>query len=99
MYAPATADTNVNGKVLMLSRKSISPAICKLGFMACRLFVEVAPGTLGLVHNSELEVSKFGNVADWEVGDTLDVKVISVSLCLLHPEAPSQLSLGQASWL
>ncbi|CAL5228653.1 g11822 [Coccomyxa viridis] len=43
------------------------------------LFVEVAPGILGLVHNSELEVSKFGSVQDWEVGDTLDVKVISVA--------------------
>ncbi len=50
--------------------------------------MEVAPGILGLVHNSELEVSKFGSVQDWEVGDTLDVKVISVSLSFLHPEAP-----------
>ena len=50
--------------------------------------MEVAPGILGLVHNSELELAKFGNVADWEVGDTLDVKVTaaSLSLCKLkHP--------------
>ena len=70
--------------------------------MACRLFVEVAPDTLGLVHNSELEVAKFGSVTDWEVGDTLDVKVMSVSLycCKLkHPQAFALRSLpGTFPW-
>ena len=57
--------------------------------LACRLFVEIAPDTLGLVHVTNLEVSRFGSVADWEVGDTLDCKVLEASLYLCMSRAPS----------
>ena len=45
-------------------------------YLADRLFVEVAPGTLGLVHVSELELEKFGVVEDFHPGDRIDVKVL-----------------------
>ena len=46
--------------------------------------MEVGPDILGLVHNTELEANKYGSVADWEIGDTLDVKVMEVSLSLSY---------------
>ena len=56
--------------------------------LARRLFVEIVPDILGLVHVTNLEVSRFGSVADWEVGDTLDCKVLEASLYLCMSRAP-----------
>ena len=50
--------------------------------LVCRLFVEIAPGTLGLVRGRGLKTGRYGSVVDWEVGDLLDVKVLEASLSL-----------------
>ena len=43
--------------------------------------MEVTPGTTGLCHISEIELDKpVGVISEWAAGDTIDVKVISVSL-------------------
>ena len=43
--------------------------------------MEIAPGTTGLCHISEIELDKsVGVISEWAAGDTIDVKVISVSL-------------------
>jgi polyribonucleotide nucleotidyltransferase len=42
-------------------------------------FVEIIPGTDGLVHISELDTSRVGKVEDiCKVGDRIDVKVINI---------------------
>ena len=46
---------------------------------ARRLFVEIAPDTMGLVHISEIELDRhLAVIQEWDAGDSIDVKVISV---------------------
>lgn len=51
--------------------------------LTCRLFVEIAPEMLGLIHVTELEPHKFASVSDYQVGDKVDAKVLEASLTSL----------------
>ena len=56
---------------------------------ARRLFVEIAPNTVGLVHISEIELDRpSGVIQEWDAGDSIDVKVISVRLHPAHSHSP-----------
>lgn len=44
------------------------------------LFVEILPGKEGLVHTSELDVDRSISVDSFNVGDTMDVKLLEVRL-------------------
>ena len=45
--------------------------------------MEIAPETTGLCHISEIELDKpVGVISEWTAGDSIDVKVISVSVSL-----------------
>ena len=42
------------------------------------LFVEFLPGKEGLVHQSELDLGRSGDLSAWAENDTMDVKLIQV---------------------
>ena len=54
--------------------------------LTCRLFVEIAPELLGLIHVTELEPNKFGSVSDYQLGDKVDAKVLEACLTPLSHE-------------
>lgn len=51
------------------------------------LFVEILPGKEGLVHTSELDVDRSVSVGAFSVGDTMDVKLVEVSVASPFPVA------------
>ena len=61
-----------------------------------RLFVEIAPNTLGLVHISEVELDRpVGVISEWAAGDSIDVKVLSVRLLLTLLQPACCICCGQ----